>query len=767
MGPQNRVFAVAALFLGALGLLSSPGRAAAAVPECLSPASFEIERKGPIADGLQGRLVLRPVEGEGGELTFEARAGAPVAAKLPCSSQWEVTAVFPETWGPRVRIEAGAAGMATAHRIALWPLGRLAGSVKLAEKGERLPKQLVVMTLAPRPPAPRDVPRGALECPVDAQGKWQCPPLPATTFDLVLSAEGFVPQYRWETKVLPGKTSDLGAVRLERGASVAGWVEVEGGPIDAGCRARLAPLTGLGSGARIAGKIRGTGREAPVRKDGFFQFVGVAPGNYSLEVSQEGFAPATVQPVEVWPRSETFLREPVALRRPLQLELAISPPLDWLGRPWKVHVYRFSDASASFSETVYAGSANEQGVVTMPGQAPGRFRVSVMDALDNRLFSETLEVSGPEEARQRIDLEILTVHGTLKLGNEPLAATLWFGGRFGSSTVRMESDQDGKFHGVLPRDGWWRVDVAASAPKLETRTRAEVKADGEGRATAEIDLPATRVFGKILDDAGRPVPAASFEISTDDVDMSARTDDSGSFDVRGLSEGMAHAVATFSRSNEQWASDRVSLFLREGEEVGPLELRMRKKKRISGAVRSPLGPVPGAGIAVMPLHPVGTGTDSVRTELDGTFTAQVPDRTETAAVIVSPPGHALQAFVISAGETPQPLVVGRDGGDLEIVHPDKPGEAAKDGFFLMVFQNGLLLPRQTLYEWALGHGRDVVTQGRIYAVPALAPGEYRACLVPRAAAAAWRDSGWTAPLARCATGQLTAGGTLRLDLSAE
>jgi hypothetical protein len=757
MNLQGRIFAVSLLFSGFLG-------SAAAAPECLSSASFGVQPKGPVAVGLQGKLVLRPVEREGEELTFETRVGAPVIVKLPCSSKWEVTAVFPETWGSRVRVDAGASGMTLASQISLWPLGRLAGSVKLAEKGERLPKKLVVTTLAPRPPTPKDVPRGALECPVDAQGKWQCPPLPATTFDLVLSAEGFIPQYRWETKIPPGKTTDLGVVKLQRGASVAGWVGVEGGPIDAGCRARLAPLMGLGSGARIAEKVRSTGNEVPVRKDGFFQFVGVAPGNYSLEVLQEGFAAATIQPVEVWPRSETFLREPVTLKRPILLELAISPPLDWLGRPWKVYVYRASDASAGFSGAVYDGPANEQGVVTMAGQAPGRFKVEVMDALDNRLFSQTLKVSGPEDARQAIDLEILTIQGTLKLGKEPLGGTLWFGGRYGSSTIRMESDQDGKFHGVLPRDGWWRVDVASSGPKFETRTKVEVEADREGRATAEIDLPATRVFGKVLDDAGRPVPSASFEISTDGGDMDSRTDASGSFDVRGLPEGVAYAVATFSRSNEQWISDGISLFLRDGDDVGPVELRMRKKKRLAGTVRSDLGPVPGAGIAVMPLHPVRMGPDTVRTELDGTFTAQVPDKTETAAVIVSPPGHALKAFVVAVGETPQPLTVSREGGDLEVVVPEKPKDAEKEGVFLQIFQNGLPLPPQALYEWVLGHGKDMIPN---LVVPALAPGEYRACLVAQAAVVPWQDSGWTAPLARCTTGQLTAGGMLRLDLAAD
>lgn len=763
MSPQNLLCSVPLLVLGFLGLFCFSGSGAFAAPECVSSTRFEIKPKGPVSEGLKGKLVLRPLEGEGEPLSFEARVGAPVTVKLPCSSKWEATADFPETWGPRVAVESRASGTTSVSQLVLWPVGRLSGSVKVAEKGQLPPKRLVVTTLPPRPPAPKDVPKGSLDCPVDAQGKWECPPLPATTFDLVLSAEGFIPQYRWEVKVSPGKTVDLGTLKLERGASVAGWVDVEGGRIGEDCRARLTPLMAPGSGARIAEKVRSTGNEVPVRKDGFFQLVGVAPGSYALEVRQEGFATATVHPIEVWPRSETFLRQPVTLKRPIQLELVFSPASDWLGRPWKVEVYRASGGNASFRDEVYAGPTDEQGLVTIANQPPGRFRVHVYDALDNRFDFRDFDVTGAEDARQAFDLEILTVQGTVRLGKEPLEATLWFGGRYGNPGSKMESGPDGKFHGVLAKDGWWRVDVASSQPSFETRTRVKVEPDGQGRATVEIDLPATRVFGRIVDDTGRPVPSAFLEISTEGLDMHTRANDAGNFDVRGFAEGMALAVASSSRREEEWTSDRISLFLRDGEEVGPIEIRMNKKKRISGTVRSALGPVPGAGIRVVPVHPVKMGGDAVRTDLDGSFTAQVPERTETAAVIVSPPGHALHAFLLSLSEPPQPLTVGRESGNLEVSVPER-SKVEEEGLSLWVLQNGLPLPMQSLYEWALGHGQDIYRENT-YAVPALAPGEYRACLVAQAAVIPWIDSGWTAPLARCATGQLTADGTLRLDLS--
>jgi hypothetical protein len=750
-------------------LLAEPVRAGALEP-CTSSVKFEFEPKGPITPGLAGKLVLRQLEEQKEKkdpLKLEARVGAPVVAELPCLSKWQVTLAVPGVWGAGATVEAGERGATLTSRMTLWPLGKLAGGIKLAEKDTPVPKLLRVTTLAPRLPARQDVPKGAMSCPLDKEGRWQCPPLPATAFDLVISADGFVPQYRWQVKILPEKTTDVGAVLLKRGASVAGWVEVEGGEIDAECRARLAPMLGPGTGAQIAEKLRGTVIEAPVRKDGFFQLVGVAPGNYALEIQQKGFATATVYPLEVWPQLETFLRQPITLRRPLQVELAINPPLDWLNRPWKVAVLRASDAGGGFSDEVFNGSSDDQGIASIPGQSPGQFWVMVSDALDNRIYSEKFKVAGPEDSHRAIKLDLITLRGEVTLGKEPLVAELWFGGRFGSSAVKMESDGDGKFHGVLPRAGWWRVEIASSEPRFQTATKIKVEADSQGRAAAEIHLPATRVFGKVLDDGGRPVPAANFSVSTDTDLVMTKTDESGTFDVHGLPEGLAQAAAKFSSGEGEWTSDRLALFLRDGESVGPLELRMRKSKRISGTVQSSRGPVPGAGITVVPLRPTMMFGDSVRTELDGTFTANVPGPTTTAAVIVSPPGYALQAFPLVVGDVPQPLTVSGPGGDIEILFPEKSEEVEKGEISLWVFQNGLPIPTSALNYWIQGHGTDISDAGKKLVVPALAPGEYRACLAAQAVFVAWEASGWSSSLAKCATGQLTAGGALRLDLSSD
>jgi hypothetical protein len=756
----SRYWALSAL--GVLGFLLVVQEAWAQPPSCT--VRLELVPRGALKEGLQGKLILRRDQDEGEPLILEAKVGASATAILPCESTWEVTADFPQTWAPRATVPAKANQVS---RIALWPLGRIAGTVKLADKTAKLPKTISVTTIAPRSPkAPPDLPKGKLDCPLK-EGRWECS-LPAAAFDLVLSLEGFIPQYRWDFQVPAGKPADLGVMEWRRGASVAGWVAVEDGKLDVeSSRARLTPLLGPGGGEpRIAEKIQSTTAEARVGKNGFFQFVGVSPGNYSLEVTQPGFAPGQVHPIEVWPQKESFLREPVVLKRPIQLEIAISPAADWLGDPWQVLVFRASDTSANSEKTVYRGPVDAQGIVTIKGQPPGRFSVQVSDKLGNRIASREVQILGPADAYQAIEIDVLTVHGTVKIGKEPLAATLWFGGRYGAQRVKMESDPEGNFHGILPKDGWWRIDIESAEPRLNSRTKVKVTADRQKRAEVDIVLPATHLFGRVLDDQGKPVRSAWVGLSTDEDSLRAETDDAGNFEFQGIPEGLAQAAATLSSVQGKWTSDTAVVFVREGADVGPIELRLRKTKRLSGRIQSSRGPVLGAGVVVLPLPPAPMFGDSTRTELDGSFAAQVPDAASNVAVIVSPPGYALKAFPVAASESSQDLTVTRDGGSLQVSLPPKSEDVEKEGVSLWVFQDGLPLPPDELYRWAAGHGQDhVIEGGQGILIPELAAGHYRVCLAARAALAQWQASGWTAPLAKCAAGQLTAGGTLRLDLS--
>jgi len=196
---------------------------------------------------------------------------------------------------------------------------------------------------------------------------------------------------------------------------------------------------------------------------------------------------------------------------------------------------------------------------------------------------------------------------------------------------------------------------------------------------------------------------------------------------------------------------------------------LRKQVKLSGSVHSARGPVSGAGVTVIPLRPAMMGGDSVRTELEGTFIAHVPARTELADVIVSAPGFGLKAFSVGVGaDSPQPLVLEEQSGDLQILLPPPPSDKREDTT-LWVFQNGLPLPTGVLFQWASAHGREAASETtedrKRLSVPELAPGEYRACLAAPSVLVPWHASGWSAPLAKCVSGTLATGGTLHFDLA--
>lgn len=61
-------------------------------------------------------------------------------------------------------------------------------------------------------------------------------------------------------------------------------------------------------------------------------------------------------------------------------------------------------------------------------------------------------------------MEIL---GRVTLGDDPLAATLWFGGRSGVRRIRFDSDEKGRFDGWLPEEGTWPVDLVSEEGVFE------------------------------------------------------------------------------------------------------------------------------------------------------------------------------------------------------------------------------------------------------------------------------------------------------------
>lgn len=746
-----------ALFLCLLGWLLCLGGAVAQETPLLSVVEVTPHLVSPTSERIRGEILLRSLEKEEPVRRFALTAAVPFSLRLPAGSIWEISGEIPGFWVRRQTLTVGSQNQPTRVPLPLWPLGSISGVVKIKDRTIALPKQLRVQTLAApsflrRPP----VPPGALDCPVDENGHWTCS-LPAAVFDLAISSEGLTPVYRWAVEVSAGKTSSLGTIELERGSSVAGWVAAEGGAIEEGCIVRLAPLVAAGADLRTSSDLERTAIERPVHRDGFFQLTGLSPGTYILEVRQPGYAPSRISPLQVEPAAETFLRDPLILAHPLDLAFELEPPLDWLGKPWRARVVR--DSEARIDPVVFEGLVDPQGRFDVPGQTTGRFHVSVLDSLGNKLYyRQGLNIGHPSEGMQRIEVDLVDVEGIVRLGREPLPSTLWFGGKNAVVSMKIEADKEGRFFGVLPREGFWIVEIEAS-PGWRSLTRVEVRAGTSGKAKLDVRLPATRVFGRVLDEDGNPVARAQVFADGAGPPQRTQTDDAGGFELRGLQEGSLRLGAE-ARSR---ASDPVFTTLLEGHDVGPIDLRLRNKERYNGSVLSSRGPVPGAQVLVSP-HPSTGGGAAGTTGTDGSFHVELPSGLRQAVVAVAAPGFPLQVI---GPLTPDALRLNiiQEEGTLELIVPVSSDEVVLRNLSFLVFSGAHMVPFGLVQQWATTHGESWATGKSLsLRLPHMAPGEYRFCLTPRLAEVTFTGTLQEAEAA-CASGQLSPGGTLSLEPS--
>lgn len=722
---------------------------------------FDLAQRGKSPALLQGALTLRSVPPDEQTITVEVVPGLVPFVDLPPDSQWAVSGEIAGYWVRREPLTAGAAGSESRLALVTWPLGRVMGTLQPADSKFRLPKEIAVTTIkSPDPNRKSQAPPGHLVCPVDEQGRWSCE-LPEETFDLTITARGFVPHYRLNVAIRAAKTTDLGKLKLAKGASLAGWIVVEGGALDPKtCLTRLVPLVATGSGGAQKAQLEAAAMERRAHPGGLFQFAGVSPGAYRLEVSQPGFATAQVFPLELWEERETFLERPVIVRRPLTLEVAVSPPRDWLDRPWRVLVQRSSDFSAGMEKgPAFNGPVDANGEARATGQAPGDFSISVLDSLGNQMYSaHDVGMRDPNDARHEVTIEVITVQGTLRLGRDPIAATLWFGGRSGSRAIQMVAGAEGKFHGVLPKEGIWLVEVSASEPRLEAVAKAKVEADRAGRANVEIRLPNTRVFGKVVRDDGLPVTRAGVALSGESGSLYVDAAEDGSFELRGAPSGLAQLVGSARKAGERWASSAHWVSLAEDQDVGPVELRLSKMRRLAGKVIANTGPVVGAGVEVRSADLLYG--DSTRTGLTGEFSVHLPSQAQRLVGVISPPGYALSTFELIGSDEPAVLPVSRDGGVLEVTQPLSNDQYLEKDLVLWIFHEGRPLPMGALARWAQGHGEPLYEAGsKRFRVSAVAAGEYRACIVARSALLAQSNASKT-----CASGHLSSGSTLRLSV---
>ncbi len=652
---------------------------------------------------------------------------------------------------------------ATEVTLDLWPAGQVEGGYTVPD-GEAAPTNLFAF-LRPAPevaasqaPAPSKV-----VCPVERE-TWRCT-LPAGLLDIRFQADGFIPRYQWGIRVPRGGALRLGRLDLRRGSAVLGWVVTADGT-GVGDKGRVELQPKMGGPVRSqedVSRLKALSFEAPIHPRGFFQLDGVPPGAYVLAAKHDRFATAATT-VRVVPGEVTEIANPpLVLDLPQTLEVYLSPPLDPWGKPWAVRLLRLDRGSAVMTN-VLLEPAESGGIWKKAGLAPASYLLKIGPHNGDTWQVEEVEVNA-SLAPLHLDINVLQVVGTLRLGKDPLAAKLTFGGRWGAVRIQARSDDEGKFQVFLPQAGDWSVHISSTEPPVNReipKLAIQPKPD-TNVAELAIDLPNTKLRGRVVDEAGTAVAGALVSVqsagSVEEPRVQERADGEGQFEILGLPSGPVQVGADAAGDR---SSDLIIATITDDQELPPVTLTLRPRLRISGTVAWPGGVVAGARVKAVPVGIPYFSVPSTTSDAQGRFEVTVPPATREMLLAVGAPGFAFRMLRIPVPEDRQFVVGVEQAGGTLIVKTEGPHNLpAPDIPDIFVLQGSAFEGLFYLRMWAVSSGANQEDPTRSV-IPFVEPGEYRACWVSPAEQASLAIG--IIPEGRCAKGFLPPNGELTLKL---
>jgi hypothetical protein len=576
--------------------------------------------------------------------------------------------------------------------------------------------------------APEDV-RGEVRCPLNG-GEWQCS-LPEGALDLRLEVPGFIPHYLFDRVIDPGEALVLGSLPLAVGASVVGRVEDLTGQGAPGVTVTVDPERGGGPARPNAPRLDLAIQRVTTDARGFFQVAGLPPGSYRLQgerlQGKQGILRSASTVLTVQERQEAELTAPLVLAPPLDFAIQVAPPQDPHEAPWSVLLI------AQPSGATATGSVDAEGSWTARGLEGGEYLLLVQDSQGARFHSEAVEIDG-QALGVVIDLEVVPVEGEVTLGEDPLSAQLFFGGRSGRTSIPLTTDEAGRFAGLLPRSGDWAVDVVSVDPPIQRRLAAVPVPEPQGDAPARIQiaLPDTRLDGTVVDETGSPVRGAMVLIAPMDQKEQlspVRTGADGGFHLQGFAPGRFRLEAHDLGTTPKRSSAPQEVEILEDLDPPPLRLVLNAGLRLEGKVHAATGAgIAGAEILAQPLQGSGFGATLMARALSdpgGGFTLDLPHGTDALEVTVLAPGFLFHRarIPIPPGQTGRVLgipLVQEGAGEIHLVgfDPARRGQ-------LYFQRDGLPWDLPTLLRWARLHG--VAASETVVRIPQMPPGEYALC----------------------------------------
>lgn len=334
----------------------------------------------------------------------------------------------------------------------------------------------------------------------------------------------------------------------------------------------------------------------------------------------------------------------------------------------------------------------------------------------------------------------------------------------------MEANSEGRFHGLLPRTGSWRVDVVAADPPLESELQVVVSTD----SLVELEIPSTEVSGLVVRPDGKPVAGARVTRQGGNDSALSEADREGRFVFRGFEPGSVVLTARATLEGTEHFSDQVVEVVQEDQVAGPVRLILRHSvKPFKGRVMADSGPVAGAMVYVSPAEPHLSQSAIGSTDLQGWFEVDLAAEARFAQVTVLPPGYTLTTQLLALDTDAPTIQVARWGGDVKIVDEhlagasEGPGQVRADRKLLL--SEGLPIPWNFVFQWARGNGVALNNSSSGLLLPSLAPGNYSLCRLSSGGLSEALATGgsWQDAVQDCARGYLGAGDRLELVLSAE
>ncbi len=739
-------------FLAGTGLCLSPGQARAV------GLSVRVARSGVstvTADPLKGKIVAVPVAvSEATPTRLEAVMEREMAALDLKAGSWELRAEIPGYWGPskRVYVEEGTS---LDVDLPVWPAGALTASFQVGGEKALVPKRALIHFR--RSPANDEVsaPEGGdADCTFSA-GRVDCI-VPVGRFDVEVRCDDFIPRYLFDVAVARGQATRLGPLQLRRGGSITGRVITQANTVPREeCSAELRTPFHSAVGAGRKARSPQAYRTVVSNTRGFFQFIGTEPASYVLEV-RCGAARAS-QALELVSRDELALQEPLVLSRQSTLSLRLDPASDPWGGSWTVSL-----VSSSGGEIVAEGPASREGEWSSPELPEGKYQAQFRTGQGLMWYSkevDSTESSGPFE----IALPSLRLQGTVRLGNRPLAAEIRFGDRHSSQFVVLQSGDDGRFGGYLPKPiealrGLWDVEVEAPGRGVKRTIRGVRLNESADGTEAQVDLllPGVHLVGSVVDEQERPVAKADVHIHNleDGTESRLSTDLNGAFTVEGLGVGQHYVYATASKGR----SRREYLTFVE-EALNSVRLVVQPFVVTVGRVLSDQGyPVPGAKIlTVLPSGP----RSLLDSDVTGSFKFTFEPDENAVGLAIAMPGYAVTIGRYRPTENGDVVArIGRLAGTLVLDVPSAEN-------FSRSRRMPILLHGGSYANWTylqlVGVLRSNELGGLRVALEAAEPGLYSLCL---ATANEYRST-WMGAIRGdlCKSGTLAEGGELLLDVA--